>query len=577
MSIKLVDVTVLSPKGDKKTLLTNVNHQFIKGTVTLIVGQTGSGKTTLLNTLTGLLSLDSGSVHYNNEPLWTGNKINRAALLQTGLVFQYPERQLFADSVLKEFAYSLRHLRLTREEARSRIQEVLQQLELPESILGESVFTLSDGWKRKAALATTLAAKPKWLLLDEPTAGIDPQGIEPLLEAIRNHRDCSDGGVIVVSHDLDTFLPVADQVIIMRRGALDAVMEPKQLYVNPSFLLRAHVGLPASLQIASELEAVGMDIRAERPLTAEETADAILKSLRKGSAEATAIPPTNKLSELPVQLDTDLEMDEDRLSVPMEKQPRPVSGLHQLHPIAKWAFYVAVSTGMLIQNQWIGILASLLLALGIVKVSRVTFRSLYKAGKAFALFIVISGLISGLQISTAEAWWQWQNVSFSFVAASGTIRQLAVFFLVLITGVAFASSTNQSMMQRGLEQGLSFLERFRIPVSVFTFSASLLLRFIPLIAKEIERMALIVKARGKTTTKQGTLRLRDIPVFMIPLLLAMMKHTEDLSMALEARGYKLRRLEGSTKDPIKFARKDWVLVLIGLGLFGVLAVLDKLL
>lgn len=286
MSIQLVDATILSPKLDRKPILSHFNHQFRKGTVTLIVGQTGSGKTTLLNALAGLLPLESGSITYDDNPLWVGNKLNRNALLQTGLVFQYPERQLFADSVMKEFSYSLRHLRLTKEDEKHRILVVLKQLDLPESILSESVFTLSDGWKRKAALATTLAVKPAWLLLDEPTAGIDPQSIGPMLDAIRNQRDKSDGGVIVVSHDLDTFLPIADQVIIIRRGAVDAVLEPKELYADPALLIRAHVGLPTSMQIAMRLRAVGINISEERPFTAEETADAILQSLSKPYAEA---------------------------------------------------------------------------------------------------------------------------------------------------------------------------------------------------------------------------------------------------------------------------------------------------
>lgn len=579
MSIKLADVTVQSPKENRTSILSQLNHQFHRGTITLIVGQTGSGKSTLLHALAGLMTLHSGTITYDNRSLWMENKLNRGALLETGIVFQYPERQLFADSVRKEFSYSLRYLRLTREEEEKRIRSVLEQLGLPETILEESVFTLSDGWKRKTAFAATLAAKPKWLLLDEPTAGVDPQSMGPLLQAIRNHRNTSDGGVIVVSHDLDTFLPIADQVIIMRRGALDAVVEPKALYEDPSLLIRAHVGLPSSIQISMALNKAGIRLAEDKPLTAEETADAIERSLqmRENNSELGLSGSLSLAKNHPLSVGLTSEPDAELPVVAPKEMLNGPAAIHKLHPIAKWVFYVALSTGMLIQNHWVGILASLLIVLGIVKVARVSLRRLYKAGKAFALFILISGIISGLQISVADAWWQWQSISFSLAAAFGTIRQLAVFFLVLITGVAFASSTSPSMMQRGLEQGLSFLERFRIPVSVFTFTASLLLRFIPLIAKEIERMALIVKARGKSAAKQGTLRMRDVPVFMIPLLLAMMKHTEDLSMALEARGYKLRRLSGSNKEPIRFAKEDWILVWIGLVLLGVMVVVEKVL
>ncbi|MBE1440752.1 ATP-binding cassette domain-containing protein [Paenibacillus sp. OAS669] len=573
MTIRLENVTVVSPKEDRHPILSRMNHQFLPGTITLVIGQTGSGKTTLLNALAGLIPLTSGSISYDDQPLWRGQRLNRESLLQTGLVFQYPERQLFADSVRKEFSYSLKHLRLSKEEENSRISEVLDQLTLPESILKESVFSLSDGWKRKAALAATLAARPRWLLLDEPTAGIDPPSIEPLLRAIRNHRNQSLGGAVVVSHDLDTFLPIVDQVVIMRCGMLEAVLEPKDLYTDPSVLLKAHIGLPTSMQLAVELEAAGISISDRRPFSAEETADALWESLREQSIKPAGGLPAGEPA---VKAGEALEReDHQRSHLAPDKQT--ASGVHLLHPIAKWLFYVAVSSGILIQSHWPGVLASCLLTAGIVAVARASMQTLYKAGKAFAIFIMISGIISGLQISASDSWWHFQSISFSITAASGTIRQLAVFFLVLLTGVAFASSTSITMMQRGLEQGLSFLERLRVPVSVFTFSASLLLRFIPLIGKEIERMSFIVKARGKSTSKQGSLRLRDVPVFMIPLLLAMMKHAEDLSMALEARGYKLRRLNNSTKVPIQFARKDWLLVGIGLVLFGALFVLERML
>src|SRR5262249_36167930 len=154
-----------------------------------------------------------------------------------------------------------------------------------------------------------------------------------------------------------------------------------------------------------------------------------------------------------------------------------------------------------------------------------------------------------LQLSTAESWWQVEEVRFSWEAAAVTLRQLIIFLIVMAAGVAFIASTSATMMQRGLEQGLAFLERFRIPVWPLTFSASLLLRFIPRIGKERERMCFIVKARGKTNVKPGSIRLRDMPVFMIPLLLSMMKQAEDMALALEARGGKTRRL-GSSSPPL---------------------------
>ncbi|UQZ82617.1 Energy-coupling factor transporter ATP-binding protein EcfA2 [Paenibacillus konkukensis] len=598
MTLQLQQVTVMPPRGGSSAILSEVSHTFPDGTVTLIAGRTGSGKSTLLHALAGLIPAASGQILCGGEPLWRDGRVQKSVWLRSGIVFQYPERQLFADSVMKEFLYSLQPLRLSKPEALARIRGSLALLELPESILQESVFTLSDGWKRKAALATAWAVQPDWLLLDEPTAGIDPQGIPPLLAAIKSHRERGTGGVIVVSHDLDTFLPVADQVLIMQRGTVAAATSPAELYDDPGPLLRAEVGLPASIRIAQELRKRGFRL-AGRPLSADDTAEAVVRALRapqpaQPSAVDTAAAEGGSLAAEPGLPPADAGAGaEEALAavqcaasggeafVAAEAAAASVpaaaadEGLHRFHPIAKWIFYVAVSTGMLLQNRWPGLLFSALIVAAMVYAAGVSMRTAGRAVKAFAVFIVISALLSGVELAADGEWWRWQAASFSRDAAFRTVRQLSVFFLVLVAGVAFAVSTRPSMMQRGLEQALSFLERFRIPVSVFTFSASLLLRFIPLIAAETERMSLIVRARGKAVAKPGAaLRLRDVPVFMIPLLLSMMRHAEDLALALEARGCKLHRLNRSSADYPPFRRRDWLAAAAGIALLILLFILN---
>ncbi|ULL15031.1 ATP-binding cassette domain-containing protein [Paenibacillus sp. H1-7] len=571
MRIVMEHVSVMAGKNGSTPILRDISHEFEQGSVTLVVGRTGSGKSTLLHILSGLLPINAGAIRYGDKLLWDGNRVNEALLLQSGNVFQYPERQLFADSVRKEFAYSLRPFRLKRQAAEDRVRETVRQLELPESIVQESVFTLSDGWKRKAALATTLATRPAWLLLDEPTAGIDPQGIPPLLRAVREHREQSGGGVVIASHDLDAFLPAADRVVVMRDGCIRAVFAPEELHDYSDVLLEAHVGLPASAVIARELQQRGIVV-AGSPLTPEATASAIVQALRQKNSPN---PVRANESELDVKSNDGVtesrcmaeniaakETNPEDPACTAEPGLTPVkAGLLQLHPIAKWLFYMAVSAGMLLQNGWIGIALSAVLAFAMIRISSASYRTVSRASKAFFLFIVISSLISGLQITVGDSWWSWKEVSFSFPSASRTFQQLVVFLIVLVAGVAFLVTTNASAMQRGLEQALSPLERFlRIPISIFTFSASLLLRFIPLIGKDMDRMSLIVKSRGKSNVKPGSIRLRDTPGFMIPLLLSMMKQAEDMALVLEARGYKFKRSGPSARPSLAFTRNDWLAV-----------------
>lgn len=582
MNIELKQIAVTAGKDGQTSILRDVSHVFEQGSVTLVVGQTGSGKSTLLHAVSGLVPISSGAIRYGDKPLWNGSKVDEPLLLRTGHVFQYPERQLFADSVRKEFAYSLRPFRLSKQEAAKATHEALRQLALPASIVDESVFTLSDGWKRKAALGTTLAAKPAWLLLDEPTAGIDPQGIPPLLGAIRQHRDRAAGGVIIASHDMDAFLPLADQVVVMRRGRIHAVFPPAELYSHADALLEARVGLPASVGIAGALSSRGM-LLPGHPLTPEQTAEAIVRALRNESTGVTIAANAigqqqagNMPNDEPVRFQAAEADCIDGDFPPPTGDKAAVSGLPSLHPIAKWLFYMAVSAGMLLQNSWIGIIVSTIITAALVRVSGTSYRTVSRIGKPFLVFILISGVLSGLRISAAESWWSVEQVHFSLEAAARTFRQLIVFLIVMAAGVAFVASTSATMMQRGLEQGLSFLERFRIPVSPFTFSASLLLRFIPMIGKEMDRMSLIVKARGKTNVKPGSIRLRDTPVFMIPLLLSMMKQAEDMALALEARGCKTRRLASSSSPPLKFRRSDWLAVGAGAAVLIVLLVIRNM-
>ncbi|MCR8635067.1 ATP-binding cassette domain-containing protein [Paenibacillus radicis (ex Xue et al. 2023)] len=602
--INVEQLTVGKPNSSNKNnrsepgpILTNINCRLQKGTVTLIAGQTGSGKSTFLNAIAGLIPLQAGTISYDGKSLWNGQRMNNAIKFKMSVLFQYPERQLFAESIRKEFLYSLRPLRLSKQETAARINEAMNRMKLPEELLTESFFTLSDGQKRKVAIATSLATKPEWLLLDEPTAGIDPLSIPHLLEAIDIHKRVDKGGIILVSHDLDTFLPVADRVLVMHKGTLVADLTPKELCDNPGILVKAQIGLPTSVEIANIMLELGIPLSGTS-ITPDETADAIIRQIRQRSTACESLEHSSTTS-LPsadpaymVSRESSItDPTADTISTPaanVSLNPESTApsaksisftsilstAVQQLHPITKWLFYLLLSSGILIQDQWYGIGAAAIITCICMYLSGAPIGALLKPVKPFLFFILISALISGLTLTFYPDSIKLAAVDFSIISAAQTTKQLSIFLLIMVLGILFALTTTGSKMQRGLEQAFSFLEYFRIPVAAFTFSASLLLRFVPILFAEIERISLITRARGKANVKQGSIRVRDAHVFMIPLILSMMKHAEDLAFALEARGYRVKRVSRLSYNKIPFHLRDLYTLTAGFLLLAVLIFCD---
>jgi energy-coupling factor transport system ATP-binding protein len=242
-----------------KRLLDNVNVEFAAGQITLIVGKTGAGKSTLLEAITGLVPIDAGTVRFAGRTLWEQGKWRAKRPADAGIVFQRPEHYLFARKVEAEFRYTLRHLRLSREAAEQRIRESLAAVGLPYGIRSRNPLLLSGGQKRKVAIATAIAARPRWLVLDEPSAGLDAEGWRALRELLLAWKR-EGGGVIVATHDLDRFLPLADKVVVLQAATVAVAIAPAALAECPELLTGAGIGLPAGIRAAEALRAAGLPV-----------------------------------------------------------------------------------------------------------------------------------------------------------------------------------------------------------------------------------------------------------------------------------------------------------------------------
>lgn len=566
MPITVDHATVYDPQHHNQ-ILRDISCTLEDKHVTLLLGRTGAGKSTLLDALSGLIKIDAGTVLYDQSALWQGKRLNSAVQFSLGNVFQYPEQQLFARTVKGEFDYSLHPLKLGKVEFQKRTMTALHEMGLSPQIMPESPLILSGGQKRRVALACTLATQPTWLFLDEPTAGLDPETTQKFLAYLSSwkQREAS-GGVVVATHDLEAFLPVADAIIVMHQGRILAHVTPRELCLNPRVLIEAEIGIPASIELAMLLHQQGIAV-ADGPLSPRQYADYLLHKIH-GHATPLTINEGNINSALPIDSSTrEIYPQTYQEASSREAREKFVS---TLDPRAKWLFYLLISIGILMQTHVVGLILGSMVCVATVFLTRVPPREIAPVIKPFVLLTILSVLLSGLRFGNAPTQWHLGTVYFSLQAALLTFMQLYKILLVMILGVLLPATTSQLKMKKGLERSLAVLQRLRLPVEAFSLGASLLLHFIPVIMKEMQRFSRITRARGKRPTKIGTVRIRDVSALVIPLVLSVLQLGSDLALAMEARGYTHMGLKRTASYDLKLQRADVWIIFLSLIVFALL-------
>lgn len=248
-----------------------------------IIGHTGSGKSTLVQHLNGLLRPTAGQVLLEGKDIWEAPKEIRRVRFQVGMVFQYPEHQLFEDTVYKDIAFGPKNEGLTEAEIDERVKEAADFTGLSEELLHKSPFELSGGQKRWAAIAGVIAMRPRVLILDEPTAGLDPRGRDDLLTQIADYRNRSGATVLLVSHSMEDVARIAGRVLVMNEGhlAMDAPM--REVFSRAEELESMGLDLPAITRIGRLLKAQGLDC-GEELYTVDQAVELLLPLLKKGEA-----------------------------------------------------------------------------------------------------------------------------------------------------------------------------------------------------------------------------------------------------------------------------------------------------
>ena len=263
--------------------LDNVNFSVNRGEFIGIIGHTGSGKSTLMQQLNGLLKPTSGTVLLDGKDIWSDKKLTRQARFRVGLVFQYPEYQLFEETVYKDIAFGPKNMGLKPEEVDRRVREAAGFVGLTEKQLEVSPFDLSGGQKRRVAIAGVIAMEPEVLILDEPTAGLDPVGRAEILGNIESYRQAKNATIMMVSHSMEDVARLTDRLLVMNGSHLAMDAAPAEVFTHAEELVEMGLSIPQVTQVFLHLRQMGVPV--ENVYTIDQ-AVAEIRRIKGGAAHA---------------------------------------------------------------------------------------------------------------------------------------------------------------------------------------------------------------------------------------------------------------------------------------------------
>ncbi len=262
----------------EKTALSDVSFEIEKGEFVGVIGHTGSGKSTLVQLLNGLLKPTEGKVFLNGKDIWAEPKKIREVRFKVGMVFQYPEYQLFEETVEKDIAFGPKNMGLPEEEIRERVRSAAEFVGLKEELMKKSPFDLSGGEKRRAAIAGVIAMDPDVLILDEPTAGLDPLGRDALLSQIRSYHQVRKNTVMLVSHSMEDIARIADRILVMNKGKKEMLDTASAVFSKGEELEKMGLRVPQITKLMMLLRGQGIPVSTDI-LTVEQGFSEIVSQL----------------------------------------------------------------------------------------------------------------------------------------------------------------------------------------------------------------------------------------------------------------------------------------------------------
>ena len=264
----------------ERAALRDVSLSIQRGEFVGLIGHTGSGKSTLIQHFNGLLKPTSGRVLFDGEDIWKDVKFTREIRFKVGLVFQYPEHQLFEETVYQDISFGPKNMGLSEEEIRARVERAAQFVGITDAELQKSPFDLSGGQKRRAAIAGVIAMEPDVLILDEPTAGLDPRGRESILQNIRDYQAAQHAAVVMVSHSMEEIASNVDRLLVMNHGQNVMNGTPAEVFSHAEELVEMGLAIPKMTQLLLALKRRGVPV--DTSVFSVEQARQALRPLLKG-------------------------------------------------------------------------------------------------------------------------------------------------------------------------------------------------------------------------------------------------------------------------------------------------------
>jgi energy-coupling factor transport system ATP-binding protein len=281
--LRIENLSYVYGKGTpfEKVALDNVSVSFEKGKITGLIGHTGSGKSTLVNLLNGLYKPYSGKVYLDGQDIWANPKEIAKIRYRVGLVMQYPEYQLFDETVRLDIGFAPRNLGLSPEEVEERVLEAARFAGVGADLLDKSPFELSGGQKRRVAIAGIIAMRPDVLVLDEPAAGLDPRGRREILGSLRDYADRQNASVILVSHSMEDMAHYCDNVVVMNSAKVYRTGTVEDIFSEADALISVGLDVPMISRVAAELKKRGIALDGKL-YTVQGVKDAILRYVKEG-------------------------------------------------------------------------------------------------------------------------------------------------------------------------------------------------------------------------------------------------------------------------------------------------------
>ena len=281
--LKTENLTYVYSQGTpfEKTAVNNVSIEIEKGEFTGIIGHTGSGKSTLIQHFNGLLKPTSGRIYLDGQDIWEDKSKIRQVRFRVGLVFQYPEYQIFEENVFKDIAFGPKNMRLSEHEIDRRVRQTAAAVGISEELLGKSPFELSGGEKRRVAIAGVMAMEPEVLILDEPTAGLDPKGRGIILEQIKEYHRNMGCTVLLVSHSMEDVARYASKILVMNKSEIFCYGKTSDVFKQSDEIEKIGLSVPQITRVFNLMRKKGIDIEND-VYTVKYAKEKILEYLKSG-------------------------------------------------------------------------------------------------------------------------------------------------------------------------------------------------------------------------------------------------------------------------------------------------------